>query len=165
MTTTTTRPPVLLVHGDPAPFGNALGGGWTPRSDRNLPRSPWDLSDRRWAWVDSIGDVETAARAVDALSRGVGLVVSISLLGRDRHRLLEDLYALGDVRSSENAAPILDDDQRALMELLAAGITLTAAADQFHLSRRTANRRLAEIRTRLGVATTTEAIAVWPSTR
>ncbi len=45
-----------------------------------------------------------------------------------------------------------------MLDLLAAGRTLGEAAGQLHLARRSADRRLAAARTRLGVATTSAAV-------
>jgi DNA-binding CsgD family transcriptional regulator len=50
-------------------------------------------------------------------------------------------------------------DQRRLLELLAQGMTVGEAARRVFVSRRTADRRLAEARIALGVRTTTEAVA------
>ncbi len=53
----------------------------------------------------------------------------------------------------------LPPESRAVLELLAAGLTLGDAATRLHLSRRTADRRLAQARQVLGVATTAQAVA------
>lgn len=52
-------------------------------------------------------------------------------------------------------------DHVALLDAVAAGETVTAAVSRLHISRRTANRRLAEARRILGVRTTAEAVARW----
>jgi DNA-binding CsgD family transcriptional regulator len=54
--------------------------------------------------------------------------------------------------------PALDDAQRELLELLAAGLSVAEAAARSHLSPRTAERRLAEARAALGAATNAEAV-------
>ena len=128
-----------------------------------LPTTPWDLSDRHWVWVGEIDSVTSARMAVEALSRGVGLDLTITVQGRVRHRLLEDLHELGDVVSSDQAAvsPDLDGDQRLLIEALVTGATLAQASRDLNWSRRTASRRLGEARATLGVETTAEAITVW----
>jgi DNA-binding NarL/FixJ family response regulator len=86
-----------------------------------------------------------------------------SLLGR---ALLADLGRLGpvtrdpdaEVAAVNNAAPILLPEQRALLERLANGETIAAAAAAEYLSLRTANRRIAQARQSLGVRTTREAV-------
>jgi DNA-binding NarL/FixJ family response regulator len=52
----------------------------------------------------------------------------------------------------------LDDRQRRLLELLGRGLSVGEAATRLHLSRRTAERRLAEARAALGAATNAEAV-------
>lgn len=52
----------------------------------------------------------------------------------------------------------LDDDQRRLLALLGRGFTVREAARRLHLSRRTADRRLADARAALGAATNAEAV-------
>jgi DNA-binding CsgD family transcriptional regulator len=56
---------------------------------------------------------------------------------------------------------MLSVEERALMDLLAAGSTLGAAADALHLSRRSADRRLAAARAKLGADATGSAIAAY----
>jgi DNA-binding CsgD family transcriptional regulator len=54
----------------------------------------------------------------------------------------------------------IDDDGRAILARLAVGRTLGAIAHELHLSRRTADRRLAEARAALGAERTTQAVAL-----
>jgi DNA-binding CsgD family transcriptional regulator len=61
--------------------------------------------------------------------------------------------------ATDGADPPLGPEQRRLVGLLASGATVEEAARKLHLSRRTAQRRLAEIRRRLGVPTTAAAVA------
>jgi DNA-binding NarL/FixJ family response regulator len=55
----------------------------------------------------------------------------------------------------------INDEQRALLDRLAAGETIAAAAEAEFLSLRTANRRIAEARKALGVRTTREAVLAY----
>lgn len=57
-------------------------------------------------------------------------------------------------------ARAIDDDGRAILARLAVGRTLGAIARELHLSRRTADRRLADARIALGTQRTTEAVAL-----
>ena len=161
------RPPVLLYNDDPPATGHDLPVGWRVRRGFALPDTPWDLSARRWVCVGVIAAADDAEAAIAALSRGVGLAVGVRAGGDLCHRTLEDLYRLGDVvvtpASSPQPASFLDEEQRLLIEALARGETVTEAARGLHLSRRTANRRLAEIRTLLGVQSNAEAMASWSS--
>jgi DNA-binding NarL/FixJ family response regulator len=61
----------------------------------------------------------------------------------------------------EEAAPLipLGREQRRLVGLLASGSTVEEAAKALHMSRRTAQRRLADLRTQLGASTTAAAVA------
>lgn len=52
----------------------------------------------------------------------------------------------------------LDDEQRRLLELLGHGLSVDETARRLHLSRRTAERRLADARSILGAATNAEAV-------
>ena len=73
-----------------------------------------------------------------------------------------------DAEPAEDGAPApatrgpqLAPEQRALLERLADGETIAAAAAAEFLSLRTANRRIAEAREVLGVRTTREAVLAY----
>ncbi len=55
----------------------------------------------------------------------------------------------------------LQPDQRALLDHLAAGRTIAAAAAAEFMSLRTANRRVAAVRTLFGVTSTSEAVRAY----
>jgi DNA-binding CsgD family transcriptional regulator len=55
--------------------------------------------------------------------------------------------------------------EKALLERLASGVTIAAAATAEFLSLRTANRRIAELRRRAGVGTTRELVALYRAGR
>jgi len=63
------------------------------------------------------------------------------------------------LRGGGRAAGAVDPEARALIGHIAAGATLGEAAHRLHLSRRTADRRLAQARRALGVDRTVVAIA------
>jgi DNA-binding NarL/FixJ family response regulator len=105
-----------------------------------------------------VADEATGAAALDAWSRGTGLALELQLSGSSRLRLLEDLSKLAPEPS---AARRLTDEQRQLLDLLAAGTTVSAAATQLHISRRTASRALADARRALGVDSTAAAVRRW----
>ena len=88
--------------------------------------------------------------------------------------LLADLARIGPVSTDADAdvsgepagdgsgnSPQLAPEQRALLERLASGETIAAAAAAEFLSLRTANRRIAEAREVLGVRTTREAVLAY----
>ena len=103
-----------------------------------------------------------------------GAAVRVALQGRsvivhgvaDRvvlDNLYEDLRRLGpvDLRLQSGAAraePVLTVEERSLLRLLSEGRSLGEAAVELHLSRRTADRRLAHARAMLGVGSTVEAL-------
>jgi len=70
----------------------------------------------------------------------------------------------GTSRSPTNRLRIhlsdIDEEQRRLLDLLAKGLSVTAASRRLFLSRRTADRRLARARAMLGVRSNAEAIVV-----
>jgi DNA-binding NarL/FixJ family response regulator len=140
--------------------------GWRTREGFALPDPAWDVSTQRLVLYGRVGDVDTAELAVHAAARGAGVVVIAdpdTQLGRT---ILADLSRLGpvtrdpdaEVAAANNAAPILLPEQRALLERLANGETIAAAAAAEYLSLRTANRRIAQARQVLGVRTTREAV-------
>ena len=55
--------------------------------------------------------------------------------------------------------------EKALLERLASGATIAAAATAEFLSLRTANRRIAELRRRAGVGTTRELVGLYKAAR
>jgi DNA-binding CsgD family transcriptional regulator len=111
-----------------------------------------------------VATARDAAAALLAALDGYGLCVRMSAEPAVRHRLEDDLRRLGPVEtgwpgSVPEAAPVLDPVGRAILGLLAGGHSLGEAARLLGLSRRTADRRLADARAALGVTRTTEAIA------
>lgn len=162
-----TPPPVLLGPPSSIDLSRWLRSGWTTIDGFALPAVPWDLTSLRLICVGSVADAEAAGPAVAAVARGAGLAVSLGLTGNDRRRFLEDLERLGATPTTSTAHPRdgLEPHHTELLDLLVTGATLTAAATRLHLSRRTAHRRLAEARQRLGVDTTAEAVAAWLTRR
>jgi DNA-binding CsgD family transcriptional regulator len=136
--------------------------GWIIEAGFELPRTPWDLTDRRWVRWGTVSTEEQIAPAVMAAARGVGVVAGCA----DRavmEQLCDDLSRIGRLERLElGPDPLdqLDDEQRALLGSLASGASIGEAADALFLSTRTAERRLAAARRTLGVRTTAEAIAL-----
>lgn len=131
--------------------GCAVVHGWQPR-----------LTDSRAPLV-RIGRVRSAQDAEVAVSEAVAgarLVVSATADRDVVDQLCDDLRRLGDLDHRVGAAgrPVLTEDQRRLLAELLSGRTLGQAAQQLHLSRRTADRRLADARDALGVSTTAAAL-------
>lgn len=165
-TTEPTLPPVILLPEPSSPW--PVPTGWHAHDGFEVQDQPWDLSARRLICHGTITDEHEGAAAVTALSRGVGLAVSLAVADDLRFVLLEDLHQLGEVTDAGAARADqsggqdrLGPEHRRLLEALVDGATVTEAAHTLHMSRRTAGRRLLEIRAGLGVDSTAEAISRW----
>jgi len=108
-----------------------------------------------------------ARRALLAAVSGAGLIVGISADRETVDRFLDDLRRLGPVEHIPVATESirLEADQRALLELLAEGLTLREAAAELGMPRRSADRRLAAARRVLGVDSTAGAVVAAISIR
>ena len=150
-----------------------LRDGWTAREGFALPSANWDVSTERLVLHGRINDRDALQLAVLAAARGAGIVAvcdTDSITGR---ALIDDLSRLGPVQLGpgnptpappENGGDAIADlvpEQRALLDRLAAGDTIAAAAAAEFLSLRTANRRIAEARALFGVRTTREAVLAY----
>lgn len=125
-----------------------------------------DLGDRQrpggQVLALQVSDADEAAVALFTAIEGVGLLVDARADRPVIDRLCDDLRRLGHLEHRVAVpGPLLTDDERALLDLLAEGSTLGAAATRLHLSRRSADRRLAAARTKLGADTTGQAIAAY----
>ena len=153
-------PPVIVLPTPSSPW--PVPSGWHVHEGFTLPGQPWDLGARQLICHGPISGEAEAVAAVTALTRGTGLAVSFDIAGDLRFRLLEDLHQLGVVVQPDVAEEDgLDHDHRLLIGALVDGVTVTDAARQLNMSRRTANRRLIEIRAALGVESNAEAITWW----
>ena len=160
-------PPVLLLESDGASGPDGFRGprGWNVHPGFDLPTEPWDLSGARLLCLGTVGDAGGAEAAMTAVARGAGIAVAITLRGAARHRFLEDLHTLAQPIRHRPTTPSpttdLSGNQEHLLEALASGATVTSAAANLHISRRTANRLLEDARTRLGVDTNAGAARRW----
>jgi hypothetical protein len=141
--------------------------GWVARDGFALPDPAWDVTGHRLVLHGRVTDPDSVQLAVLAAARGAGIVAicdAESPLGR---ALIDDLSRLGPVRhgvadtAEPDAVADLVPEQRALLDRLAAGDTIAAAAAAEFLSLRTANRRIAEARALFGVRTTREAVLAY----
>lgn len=147
-------------------------GGWRTMPGFALPATPWDLTAERIALVGEVTDQRVAMSALRAAERGAALVIRLDLGHAWSPMFLAELERLaagqGDPRpvaidGSTMPAQLagLTRQHLALLELLAGGVSIAAAARQLYVSLRTANRRAAEIRAALEVSTTREAVAAY----
>lgn len=110
-----------------------------------------------------VRDRASAAQAVLAAVAGRDLVVHATAPREVIDQLCDDLSHLGDLDhrvGATEAGPDLSGEQRELLAQLLAGKTLGEAARALHVSRRTADRRLAAARRSLGAANTSEALVL-----
>jgi hypothetical protein len=139
--------------------------GWTTREGFALPENAWDVSTARLVLHGRVTDPDTLHLAVLAAARGAGIVAVTDPTTPIGRALADDLTRLGPVtRGTEPGAPTVTDlipEQRALLDRLATGDTIAAAAAAEFLSLRTANRRIAEARALFGVRTTREAVLAY----
>ena len=160
----TARPPtelplIVVEGGSPAAVNSAradvIAAGWPVVESLAM-------ADRGVVCVTAVSNADEAGRAVLAAIGGAGLIVDISLDRDFVDSLCDDLRRLGSVdHRIDYATPVdLDGEQRALLSLLLGGASLARAASALHLSRRTADRRLAAARRLLGANTTSEAVVI-----
>lgn len=152
--------PLIVVEGPDAAVGDAIADvrdqGWTV-----VPGWWAPAGGERVVCTGAVASAEDAAAALLAAVGGAGLVVAGRAERDVLDRLCDDLRHLGrlDHRTpSTPRAPRLTAEERALVDLLLEGTTLGEAARHLNVSRRTADRRLASVRKKLGVRTTAEAL-------
>jgi len=138
--------------------------GWTVREGFALPDPAWDVTAAKLVLHGRIAETETLQLAVLAAARGAGIVAVCDADTPVGRALVDDLGRLGSVHlgagDGERVAELIPE-QRALLDRLAAGDTIAAAAAAEFLSLRTANRRIAEARALFGVRTTREAVLAY----
>ncbi|GAA3765040.1 hypothetical protein GCM10022225_58830 [Plantactinospora mayteni] len=144
--------------------------GWSTREGFAVAEPGWDLAAARLVLFGRIPDAETVRLAILAAARGAGVVAIVDPATELGRALVDDLSRLGPVHRDPDEAPESDTEsvlsrlipeQRALLERLADGETIAAAAAAEFLSLRTANRRIAQAREALGVRTTREAVLAY----
>jgi DNA-binding NarL/FixJ family response regulator len=154
--------PFVIVEGPEAAFDIAVreisARGWTTQPGFGAPFRAGTV-----ARTGLVNGTEAAQAALLAALEGQGLVVRATTARDVIDRLIDDLRRLGSVDHRIGMPDLPADvgsEARAILGLLAEGHTLGQAADLVGISRRTADRRLAEARRALGVRRTTEAIAL-----
>lgn len=142
--------------------------GWATREGFTLADHPCDPGAARVVLFGRVPDLRTVRQVVSAAARGAGVVAIADAAEPVGRALIDDLSQLGPLgRDPQAAAPETEPvarlvpEQRALLDRLAAGETIAAAAAGEFLSLRTANRRIAQARQLFGVRTTREAVTVY----
>lgn len=154
--------PVIVVEASTGGYERAVAelraAGWRVIAGFASPGGPGPADVR----CGVVASAEDAAEALLAVLAGHGVVVHGVAAREVLDRLLGDLRHVGPVdhrHGPEPPTPRLDADSMAILTRLAGGDTLGEAAHSLGLSRRTADRRLADARRELGVERTIEAIA------
>lgn len=152
--------PLVVVEASAAAYADAVRQA--EREGQHVVRE-W-RNDAGVVCTGVVRDAEDAARALLAAVWGAGLVVHAQAPRDVVDRLVDDLRRLGPVEhrlAEPDRRDALTRDEERLLDLLKGGATLGEAAAKLHLSRRTADRRLASARAKLGAATTAEAIVAF----
>lgn len=115
--------------------------------------------------VFQVRDLPSATRAVLLAVRGHRVVALVAGPSEVADRLYRDLRRLGGARMRRTPAVGSDVTLQApgwaVLSLVAQGLRLQEVARDLHVSRRTVDRRLAQVRRELGVRTTTEAVLAY----
>jgi DNA-binding NarL/FixJ family response regulator len=162
--------PLIVVEADPDRYARfrafLAASGWTvvaghlPRDAGNTVQTV-DAANTVHAVV--VHSAEDAAAAVLLALRGVGVLVAAKADRDVIDTLIDDLRRIGPAEHHLPDTPmplqlVIAQDQLALLRLIASGLSMRAAATQLNVSERTADRRLADTRRRLGVTTTAAAV-------
>jgi DNA-binding NarL/FixJ family response regulator len=149
--------PLILVEGSARSYADAVAdlrsAGWTL-----VPG--WDARAGN-VCTGVVASPEDAAAALLAAVGGAGVLIDGRAERDVVDRLCEDLRRIGrlDHRVGEQSLRVvLTREEQALVEILLDGESLGTAARRLSLARRTADRRLASVRAKLGVETTAEAL-------
>lgn len=161
------HPPVVVVEGPREAFARVVAdldrAGWQVTEGFGRHHRPNGSSRGRDVLAGAVRTIEDAGAALLAVLAGKGVVIHGCAPGVVLDQLLGDLHHVGPVDHRRVPGPPradeLDADARAILSLLAQGRTLGVAARALGLSRRTADRRLAEARRALRVERTVEAVA------
>jgi DNA-binding NarL/FixJ family response regulator len=157
----------LILASDDQTFETAIDElssiGWNVHRDWVLTERDWSVADARIVCAGVIATFDDVSAALLAAVRGAGVVARTEPGSEPTHRLREELSSLGPIEERARRhgdAAELTPEQIELCRLLGRGLSLADAATQLHLSRRTAFRRLADVREALNVETTREAVLI-----
>jgi DNA-binding NarL/FixJ family response regulator len=158
--------PLVVIEGRTGllgqPMAEALAAarrdGWEIVRGWNLP-----AGHGRVVCSGTIRGPEDAGLARRAVHGGAGLVVAASAARVTVDRLLTELRRHGTVRhvrdDEAHRAAHLTEQERALLALLAEGLTIDEAAGELRVTAGVARRRVATARRRLGAASPSAALA------
>lgn len=151
--------PFVVVEGTREQFdqavGDAVAAGWIVDELEG-----WDAADRRTAsdvragivLSGAVTDPVTAAAAVSAAVAGRGLVIHGLAARETLDALCDDLRHLGRLDHRVGLElPVLSAEDWLVLRALSGGASVAAVADLLHMSRRSADRRIAALRGLFGV--------------
>jgi len=149
--------PLVVVEGSARAYADAMAdlrsAGWTL-----VPG--WD-GRAGIVCTGVVGSMEDAAAALLAAVGGAGVLIDAQAERDVVDRLCEDLRRIGRLDHRVGEQPLrvtLTREEQALVDILLDGESLGAAARRLSVARRTADRRLASVRAKLGVETTAEVL-------
>jgi DNA-binding NarL/FixJ family response regulator len=120
-----------------------------------VPDAPFALGGVTVAAI--VASEDDAAIVLDAVLRGASAIIDMRLDAVAEARFLDQLGRIADVR--RGLGQLAETEDYRLLDLLKQGLSLGAAAGRLGMSRRTADRRMATLRSTLGVTTNAEAVA------
>jgi DNA-binding CsgD family transcriptional regulator len=155
--------PLVVVEGTVAAVRQLVANASASATDRG-----WTIV-RGWAAPMArervvcrgvVADEDSARRALLAAVAGSGLIVRATAKRDVVERFLDDLMRLGTVDHVvlPDHPRGLADRERAMLGLIGEGMSVVDAARALGITRRTAERRLASARRRLGVNSNAEAV-------
>ncbi|CAN5734845.1 hypothetical protein BH20ACT4_BH20ACT4_04050 [soil metagenome] len=136
--------------------------GWVINEGFELPDEPWDLSAERMVCTGA-PDPSNPSAVLLAAARGCSLIlVAVDREAYDTLLLVDQLARLGcSEQLPDGPANALGVEEAALLDRLADGHAVAAAARALNMSIRTANRRLAAARAALGVESNRQAVVTY----
>ena len=151
--------PLVVVQGSEAAFRAAKANlrrqgwhvihGWNSSIQLALG-APAPADPAKVVRTGTVANRTDAANAMLTALGGQGILIVARAEKAVIDTLCDDLRRLGpvDFRSGDNqdAPPQITDDDRDILRLMLQGVTLGQAAAALHLSRRTLDRRMAQIR-------------------
>ncbi len=159
-------PPLVVVAGDGETLQRVLtevrSAGWRVVSGWGLTADGATKDGPAPVCVGRVSTLQEAQLALLAAVHGAGLIVHLDAPTEDLAPFVEDLRHVGPVEfrteGSRSPPPLLTKEQIGLLRLLSSGATVSEAAREVHVSRRTAARYLAAARDALGASNVAEAL-------
>lgn len=152
-------PPLVVADGDHA-FREAVDRA---RTSGHVVVDGWVPTAAVAVHAGVVTDAREAAAALVVAVAGRGLVALATPGSPVTDAFLDDLRRVGpvEIRLGDSRPDALTPDEQALVALLAEGCTVADAARRLFLSARTASRLVGSVRTKLGAASTAEAVVRW----